>query len=286
MTARHWTFTLNNPEGLLDFTDYPNVRYAIYQEEIGEEGTNHFQGYIQCTRPIRIGFLQRVIPGGHFEIARGSPEQNIAYCTKPDTRVGETFEYGEPTSQGERADLKALQRSIDEGKTIAAISSLHFREFLKYSRGIEKYMLLKSETIRATTKLFIFFGPPGTGKTVKAYEKAARLGQVWQMAAPNNERSPTVWFDGYYGQPAALLDDYAPWWLSASQFKKMINSITTPVNIKGGMVMFNPKAVFITSNHDPRQWFGSHEWPAIARRVTAYYEFTGYMAYTKHTVLN
>jgi len=43
--ARFWLFTLNNPEGLLDFDDFQGkVRYCIYSEEVGESGTSHFQG--------------------------------------------------------------------------------------------------------------------------------------------------------------------------------------------------------------------------------------------------
>lgn len=44
--ARNWFFTLNNPEFALDtiFEDNPAINYATWQLEIGESGTEHFQG--------------------------------------------------------------------------------------------------------------------------------------------------------------------------------------------------------------------------------------------------
>jgi len=44
--ARNWCFTLNNPEDELDFTEFPFCDYAIWQKEVGENGTPHFQGRI------------------------------------------------------------------------------------------------------------------------------------------------------------------------------------------------------------------------------------------------
>lgn len=44
--AVNWCFTINNPEGLLDFDTLPPHKYCVYQEEIGENGTLHFQGYV------------------------------------------------------------------------------------------------------------------------------------------------------------------------------------------------------------------------------------------------
>jgi len=61
--ARFWCFTLNNPDGNLDVDlAIPAVRYAVWQLEVGEEGTEHFQGYLELekangSRISRILFL-------------------------------------------------------------------------------------------------------------------------------------------------------------------------------------------------------------------------------------
>lgn len=98
-TARAYCFTLNNPEGLPDF-DHPLVKYAIYQEEIGEEGTYHLQGYVELKKPVRWTQVRTICPTlatAHFEPRRGTPEQARAYCMKGDAYInGPIIEFGCP----------------------------------------------------------------------------------------------------------------------------------------------------------------------------------------------
>lgn len=86
----YWTFTLNNFSDQ-DFDTLKNeiwlhcVDYRV-QEEVGESGTHHLQGYIQAKRKIRPSetFTNKSI---HWEKAR-SPSHARAYCCKDDTSTG------------------------------------------------------------------------------------------------------------------------------------------------------------------------------------------------------
>lgn len=54
----------------------------IFGQEVGEEGTPHLQGYIECpmkVRPIEKFGLPKEI---HWAKARGSKVQNLKYCSK------------------------------------------------------------------------------------------------------------------------------------------------------------------------------------------------------------
>lgn len=114
------------------------MRYLVYQEEVGESGTHHFQGYIEMPRPVRFTHF-RNLERAHFEPARGTPDECIEYCTKEDTRVGVPFTYGEPSRQGKRSDLIDLRNAIIAGRTdrelllddqLATVA-------LRYSRGVQ-----------------------------------------------------------------------------------------------------------------------------------------------------
>jgi hypothetical protein len=76
MRCRNWVFTLNNPEGQLtpelDFV-VSAVSFLCWQLEVGEEGTPHFQGYVELDRPCSLLQMQRIgdgcLFGAHFDVS-------------------------------------------------------------------------------------------------------------------------------------------------------------------------------------------------------------------------
>ena len=110
MTARFWCFTVNNPDGSLD-TDLEawlgnGLKYAVYQHEVGEEGTEHFQGYLELDRGQRMSYVKKWLPTAHLETRRGTQQQAIDYCKKADSRLDGPWEYGTPSEgQGNRSDI-------------------------------------------------------------------------------------------------------------------------------------------------------------------------------------
>lgn len=106
--ARNFVFTLNNytPEDMLEIdrvatklnTDYKMVgsdvvlqseqravSYVIYGQEIGEEKTEHLQGYLQMPKRVTFADLRKwcsPLKRAHLEVAKGSAADNYKYCTK------------------------------------------------------------------------------------------------------------------------------------------------------------------------------------------------------------
>lgn len=109
------SFTEANPlaeEGLLDFLMLPEyVKYVVYQLEVGAEGTEHYQGYMELSGKHSFKKLHSIygLERAHFETRRGSAAQAITYCTKKDTRVDGPWEWGEPKEQGKVSLLHTLQ---------------------------------------------------------------------------------------------------------------------------------------------------------------------------------
>ena len=82
--ALRWCFTWNNynDESMsLCLQKFSDFNYIIGYE-VGESGTPHLQGYVECkkkVRPIEFFKLPRVL---HWESAKGDRASNIAYCSK------------------------------------------------------------------------------------------------------------------------------------------------------------------------------------------------------------
>lgn len=98
MARNHWVFTINNPEedadSLLErLMNNDMVRYVIFQKEKGENGTEHYQGYLELRRNQRMSFIKRMMPRAHLEQRRGTREQARDYARKEETRIEGPWEY-------------------------------------------------------------------------------------------------------------------------------------------------------------------------------------------------
>jgi hypothetical protein len=87
---RRYLFTLNNPTELelnqmmLFVNTNDQFRFLVFQGEYAETGTPHLQGYLEIQKNQRMSwFKSNFSERAHFEVANGTSEQNIHYCTKP-----------------------------------------------------------------------------------------------------------------------------------------------------------------------------------------------------------
>lgn len=88
--SKHWCFTFNNYKEsdfvLISSNSSSNegIEKIVFQEEIGENGTEHLQGYLafnKKSRPSVLGWAKEI----HWEKCR-SPKHSIAYCSDIEKR--------------------------------------------------------------------------------------------------------------------------------------------------------------------------------------------------------
>lgn len=90
-----WCFTVNNfsPEDEMvcpRLFQEKRVVYYVVGKEVSTTGTPHLQGYLELNTRSRLTELKRILPRTwHLEPARGSGEDNFAYCTKDNNFVTE-----------------------------------------------------------------------------------------------------------------------------------------------------------------------------------------------------
>lgn len=83
---RHWCFTENNPD--VDKVDRflamleKEAKKFVFSLEKGENGTPHYQGYIEFKNGRMLGGVKKLIPRAHWEKANGGWESQLKYCTK------------------------------------------------------------------------------------------------------------------------------------------------------------------------------------------------------------
>lgn len=230
------------------------------------------QAYVEFTKPVRLSHLQRLWPGLHAERRAGSRDQAIAYCSKEESRVTNPTTFGEMVlNQGKRTDLEDIKDRLKEGASSLDIADEYFGDWVRYNKSFTLYRTLIQTPRDFKTSLIIYWGSAGSGKTRRVYSEG---GTVYPVPQPNGG---SVWFDGYEDHESVLLDDFYGW-IPLSLLLKMADRYAMKVPIKGGMVNFRPKKLYITSNSHPNEWYKWNEMnanlrAAFDRRIDEIIEF-------------
>lgn len=274
MTSRFWLFTFNNYDGIVTKEDFGKYfRYVCWQEELGELGTPHIQGYLELTRGVRLAAVKKMLPTAHWEPRRGTQEEAIAYCTKEDTRVAGPYAEGTPSKgQGERADIRTAYEDLKAGMDMKDILEKHTEVFFKYQRGLTaaEVLITPGRDSSHQTDVWYLFGPPGTGKSRYASEVAPLA--YWKPANSH-------WWDGYNGESTVILDDLTAGWFKWANLMQILDRYVCRVEIKGGFKQLRCARIIITSNKAPWELYrdsqGNHKHPieALLRRISHLVEY-------------
>lgn len=108
-----WCFTWNNPGLAPGFREklMKICKKFVYQREIGEEGTEHFQGACWMKKKCRLSTLKSIDVAIHWEAMRNE-EASIDYCQKSETSTGEIVKYGFPAEIETLTELRCWQDEL------------------------------------------------------------------------------------------------------------------------------------------------------------------------------
>lgn len=255
--VRNWCYTLYSDVPL----DIQSTFHVWQREKCPHTSNLHFQGFIILKTPQEFKKVKKLLGERvHIEEAKGSIEQNIAYCTKEDSRVEGPWRTGsyENSGQGKRSDLIKIHNLCKEKKTLEEIVNNCPSEYIKYHNGIDKIRALYSEKRNPNNpvEVIVYWGEPGCGKSRRAFTE--------NPDAFYKDPS-TKWWDGYDGQKSVIIDDY---WgeIDYRLFLRWLDRYPTTIEVKGGTKQLLATKFIITSNRDPATWYTNSE--ALLRRIT------------------
>lgn len=244
------------------------IQYIIAQvEQCPDTGRQHVQGYVIFDTRKRFSALKKIDPARHWSPRMAPLRQQAAdYCRKDESRVGWSRQWGlfEEDQHGKRSDLVAIKRKLDEGASVEDIarSDEHFTDWVRYNRAFDTYKRMCVEKRSWVPEVFVFWGPPGVGKTRRVMEETK--GAVYTKP-PNSH-----WFDGYDGCSDVLLDDYDGY-LPFRYLLQLLDRYPMQVQTKGAHINFAPKRIFLTSHTPVESWYPAAtdiDMAALKRRIT------------------
>lgn len=266
MQGKSWCCTLNN------FTDDEHSRikadaasravckYSVVGVEKGESGTPHLQMYFVFDKNMRLASVRKFIPRGHWELARGSAAQNLAYCSKECNFDSWGVLPNDPGRSGGAANKErwlATKRLAIAGDLDAVDPELYVRYFGTLQR-IATQHVKKPADLESACGLWLW-GEAGTGKS---HQARAIAGGVAYFKRVNK------WWDGYQEEEVVVLDDVDKTHaFIAYDLKIWADKYAFLAEVKGGTKYIRPKQIIVTSQFEPESiWTDTETLAAINRR--------------------
>lgn len=232
------------------------VRYWIAgNERAPTTGQEHVQFYICFLQQTAFTTLHAALPGAHLEVARGTSNENIEYCSKE----GNFEEEGQrPLDANDAARLGGMvggqlerQRWVDakqaaiEGRWDDIPPDILIRNY-NHLHCLRRDNMPRPEDLPDVCGFWIY-GPPGYGKS-----HAARM-----LFPDFYTKDCSKWWQLYNGEPVALIDD---WELShkvlGHHLKIWGDKYGYIAEIKNHGIYARPRAIIITSNYSIHDVFG------------------------------
>ena len=258
--SARWCFTVNNwnEDNIKALASLP-CKYVAYGKETGANGTPHLQGYVVFVANKRLPAVKKILPGAHWEIAKGDTEQNVAYCSKD----GDFTEHGErpkTRKQVGQSNADRYQDAVSKAKAglLEEIDGELLTKYYRTYQQMKKDYMAKPDPLSGTCGLWIY-GPTGTGKTHSVC-----------MQHPDRYIKPlNKWWDGYQNEDVVHLDEIAPShaaWI-APYLKKWADKWPFDAEMKGSAAQLRPKKIVVTSNYSiDEMGFAWEDLDAIKRR--------------------
>jgi len=287
--SKYWTITaFYDIEKIIlclqiGYKDGEVTGYCYQMEKCPDTDKVHLQGYVEFSTRKRLNTVKNFLMSQkvHVDIARGTADENIKYCTKEDTRTDGPSEcegvFVNGGKRGARTDLTWLREHYKNGGTHwEAMNDPKMGDAaIRYARYMDVYMMYKppnQDPDREPINVVVLWGEAGTGKTRWAIENFKPLKRVTEITQDGK-----IWCDGYDYQPHLLIDEYRGE-IPISRFLQLTDPymFDIAVPIKGGFIRIDGciKNIIITSNVSPGHWYPNIDeatWNGIKRRMVCYH---------------
>lgn len=117
------------------------VCMVVGKEVAPTTGTPHLQCYFRTVKPHRFSHWKKKFPGAHIELANGTDEQNIEYCSKENVLFLKNPP--EHTATGKKRDREEIAfqviEEIERGDTFREIRQRHKVFCFWHRRSVLEY---------------------------------------------------------------------------------------------------------------------------------------------------
>lgn len=275
----YWMVVVNNPQGQANGEGFGllceekmDAEQVVWQIEKGKEGTVHVQAWMKTKTRHRLQKMKNIMRSkvfGGWVMPCRDAQAARKYCEKVASRLEGPWYFGTAAEEkvmvkGQRTDIDKAARVIVDGGSIADVIQEAPGMFVKYHAGLMKLESMVSKPRGWMTEMHILWGVSGSGKSHTAREEAGD--GAYYLPVP--KKGGPIWWDGYQGEEHVVIEDFYGE-IDLQFMLKMVDKYPFKVQVKGAMVEFRAKKIWITSNSNWELWY-STEFMRIAEHKTAF----------------
>jgi len=249
-----------DPTAIISVLQGIGAVFSVFQLECcPETGRRHVQGYVRFSKPVRMGALQRAMPGGHFESAKAQEDENIKYCTKDESRVDGPWTFGESARPGKRSDISTVRDLVSAGAGMRnIIEEVNSYQAIRCAEVMLKY---KEPGRKWKPEVRWYYGSTGSGKTRSAVEE---FPNAW-VSARNLK-----WWEGYDAHEVVIVDDFRRDFCTFHELLRILDRYEYRVETKGGSRQLLAKVIVVTCPWSPAVLYesrGAEDVGQLVRRI-------------------
>jgi len=307
--SSYWCFTINNPSAEditdCDFESWPTVpTFAVYNLETGEDGTPHYQGYVELPHHKPLQWMKSRLRRAHLEARKGNRQQAILYCLKDCSQDQSNSTHGEnsgttttdedlfqtlsnlmfpvlfPSTQNWSALKQDCENSlrVKMGRKEALIKMKALIEDGKTDQDLANFHFPTwIMSYRHLMHYRLLVTPPRDFKpNIYVCQGPTGTGKSkWALDNYPNAywKQRSNWWDGYTNQETVIIDEFYGW-LPFDLCLRLCDRYPLHVETKGGNVNFVAKNIIFTTNNLPSSWWKCDVYfPSFTRRVDEWHIF-------------
>jgi hypothetical protein len=162
---------------------------------------------------------------------------------------------GIPSGQGQRSDLEAVKRRLDDGETEKQVAEAHFSAWCRYYRAFKRYKSLSLPARDWEMEVITLVGETGVGKSRWARE---RFPGAYYL--PFAKASGCYW-DFYEGQETVVVEEMTGARFSYTFLLALVDRYPMHIPVSGDHIQFSSRRIIFTSNSSPDEWYDPLKYP-------------------------
>jgi len=238
------------------------TNYQIWGHEgLAEGKTEHFQGFVKFIKPIRLSGLKKLSSRMHWERTVYDDIHNIKYCSKEDAKPLESGTRPVFKDNGEREKVRwdEVWESATRNNVMAIPAQIRLNSYQNI-RNVAKDFMSKPTDLTSVCGEWLY-GLSGQGKshTARAENPSAYF------------KNATIWWDGYQGEPAVIIDDVDKYHVKLGYHLKLwADRYSFVAETKGSAIHIRPKKIVVTSQYTIEEiWDDEETRVALNRRFVS-----------------